>query len=82
MDAADDANMVAGAATLTATGAQKGTDMVEFLKTEQYGCLDRGEFFDANAIQRIMLSCLEETRNNTGREMLATSNWQPRSDSW
>ena len=43
-------------ATTTPSSAESVSGMVNFLKAEHLGCLERSEFWDANAIQGVIFS--------------------------
>ena len=45
--------------------------MIDHVKTEHLEALGRGELWDANAMQSLILNFLEEVRQNTGVALLA-----------
>ena len=46
------------------------SDMMEFLKAEHAQCLERNELWDANSVQNLILSFLNEVRANSARSMI------------
>ena len=67
MDTSDDGNNDAMPSAMpeatTPSSAESISGMVDFLKAEHLGCLERGELWDANAIQRVILNFLESSAN-------------------
>ena len=41
------------------------SEMIEFLKTEHAQCLERNELWDANSVQNLILSFLDEVKLST-----------------
>ena len=55
----------------TPSSVESVSGMVDFLKAEEHlGCLECEELWDANAIQGIILSFLEEIRGSTGSDIM------------
>ena len=61
----------ASSSVLPSAEPQTVEGMVELLKTEHAICLERGEFWDANAIQNLILEFLQGVRDGISDVMLA-----------
>ena len=70
-DGSNDAMLPEVPTASTPSSAESVFGMVEFLKAEHLGCLVRGELWDANAIQRVILKFLEDVHESSGRDMVA-----------
>ena len=74
MDTSDDGNDDGMPSSMqeatTPSSAESVSGMVDFLKAEHLGCLEREELWDANAIQRVILQFLEEIRGSTGTDIM------------
>ena len=51
--------------------SQDLSDMLDMLKTEHAGCVERGELWDANSVQNLILNFLYDVRTGSTRTMLA-----------
>ena len=69
-DGSNDAMLPEVPTASTPSSAESVFGMVEFLKAEHLGCLVRGELWDANAIQRVILNFLEDVHESSGRDMV------------
>ena len=52
------------------SGSHAVEEMLELLKREHDGCLDRGELWDANVIQNTILRFLDDVRLNSAANMV------------
>ena len=51
--------------------SQELSDMLDMLKTEHAECLNRGELWDANSVQNLILNFLYDVRTGSTRTMVA-----------
>ena len=59
------------AASLNPTKLESVTGIVDFLKMEHIGCSQRGELWDANAIQNFILEFLQDVNEVSGPALTA-----------
>ena len=62
-----------GISTAAPAGLAEGqtlSEMIEFLKAEHAQCLERNELWDANSVQNLILSFLDEVRSSSARSMI------------
>ena len=60
-----------GAAASSPTTLESVTGIVDFLKMEHIGCSQRGELWDANAIQNLILEFLQDVNEVSGPALTA-----------